>query len=194
VRTTVTILEPRGFPTFRHGQVLGHSTQHLRWKSGTAQTMAPKVRSEVSPPAAMFVERKPVTVFRYPADMTGAGPKPAFEALMATLPRAPDREIYGTFLLRDGPPEYFACATRGPEDAASYKHLDTGVIPGVLYVRRIFLGDWRDHIMDIPRHFQHMVEEFHHDASRPSIELYGPRDLQLFLPTINRIPRDSATK
>ncbi|MCI4323481.1 MAG: hypothetical protein L3K03_05600 [Thermoplasmata archaeon] len=156
--------------------------------------MAPKVRSELPPPVAMFVERKPVPVFRYPADMTGAGPKPAFEALMASLPSTMDREIYGTFLLRDGPPEYFACATRHPDDPEKYSHLDSGVIPGGLYVRRIFLGDWRDHITDLPRHFQRMVEEFHHDASRPSIELYGPGRLQLFLPTIDRLPRDDATK
>jgi hypothetical protein len=156
--------------------------------------MAPKVRSELPPPAAMFVERKPISVFRYPADMTGAGPKPAFEALMASLPSTADREIYGTFLLRDGPPEYFACATRNPDDPAKYDHLDSGVIPGGLYVRRIFLGDWREHIPDIPGHFHRMADEFHHDPSRPSIEIYGLRDLQLFLPTVDRLTRDSASK
>jgi hypothetical protein len=163
-------------------------------EGAAATTMSPKVRSELSPPIAKFVEREPIPVFRFPADMTGAGPKPAFEVLMATLPKAIGREIYGTFQLRDGPPEYFACATRLPSDPSKLSDLDTGVIPGGLYVRRVFVGDWRDHITDIPRHFQRMVEEFHHDISRPSIELYGGSDLQLFLPIMNRNPRESTTK
>jgi hypothetical protein len=155
--------------------------------------MARKVRPELSPPIATFVERKSLAVFRYPADMTGAGPKPAFEALMAALPTASGREIYGTFLPREGPPEYYACATRLPGDRPKYDHLETSVMPGGLYVRRVFLGDWRLHVTDIPGHFQRMVKEFHHDASRPSIELYGPSDLQLFLPAIDRVRRDTVS-
>lgn len=156
--------------------------------------MGPKVRSEVPPPIAVFVVRKPVPVFRFPADMTGAGPKPAFEALMSTLPGTMDRQVYGTCLLRDGPPEYFACASQLPDDPETFEHLSCGVIPGGLYVRRIFLGDWRDHVIDIPHHFQRMVEEFHHDAARPSIELYDARNLQLFLPTLDRISRSGEAK
>ncbi len=151
--------------------------------------MARRDRSEVPPPVAVFVERRPVPVFRYPADMTGAGPKPAFDVLMSALPRPKDREIYGTFLLREGPPEYFACGARRPDDPAEIEDLSSGVVPGGLYVRRVFLGDWRNHLEDIPGHFQRMVQEFHHDASRPSLELYGSRDLQLFLPVTDRGPR-----
>lgn len=145
---------------------------------------------ELAPPRAFFVEREAVDVFRYPADMTGAGPKPAFDVVLSTVPKAEERGIYGTFLLTEGAPEYYACAERLPSDPSRYDHLENGTIPGGLYVRRIFLGDWRKMISDIPGHFHRLVEEYHHDAARPSIERYrGDRELQLFLPVLDRKER-----
>jgi hypothetical protein len=152
--------------------------------------MRQKSKSELAPPKAFFVERDAVDVFRYPADMTGAGPKPAFDVLLATLPHLLDRGIYGTFRARDGPPEYYACAQRLPSDPASYRHLETGTILGGLYVRRVYLGDWRLAIQDIPGNFHRLVDEFSHDATRPSIEFYrGDTELQLFLPVRDRTAR-----
>lgn len=152
--------------------------------------MPRKTPPPLAPPRAIFVEREPLEVFRYPADMTGAGPKPAFDVLLAVLPRPGARGIYGTFRLREGPPEYYACATRLPSDPKEVEDLERGVIPGGLYVRRIFLGDWRTMIVDIPGHFERMVEEYHHDLTRPSIECYrGTTELQLYLPVSDRAPR-----
>jgi hypothetical protein len=149
-----------------------------------------KPSNELPPPQAIFELRTELEVFRYRADMTGAGPKPAFDVLLSTLPRVRDRGIFGTFQLRDGPPEYFACAERLPTDPARYRDLETGVLPGGLYVRRIFLGDWQRMVEDIPGHFEHMVQEFHHDLRRPSIERYvGDRELQLYLPVRDRKER-----
>ncbi|HEV8050159.1 MAG TPA: hypothetical protein VGP88_06155 [Thermoplasmata archaeon] len=156
--------------------------------------MPRKPAPELAPPTASFVERNEVEVFRFPADMTGAGPKPAFDVLLSTLPRVMERDIYGTFQARDGPAEYFACATRLPSDLPHYPDLATGTVPGGLYVRRIYLTDWRRMIPDIPGIFHRLVDEFHHDAKRPSIEFYrGDNELQLLLPVLDRkerSPRD----
>jgi hypothetical protein len=151
----------------------------------------PRARTaELPPPKAFFVDREDVEVFRYPADMTGAGPKPAFDVLVSTLPRMPERGCYGTFRLREGPPEYFACAERLPSDPPKYAGLESGIIPGGLYVRRIFFGDWRQAIGDIPGHFERLVREYHNEPTRPSIEYYrGDNELQLFLPVVDRKAR-----
>jgi hypothetical protein len=149
--------------------------------------MARKPSPELAPPKALFVEREEVEVFRTAADMTGAGPKPAFELLFSSLPRPEARECYGTYRARDGPPEYYACAGRLASDPATYRGLETGSIPGGLYVRRIYPGDWRRMIEEIPGQFQRFLAEFHHDVSRPSIEFYvGDHELQLFLPVLDR--------
>jgi|HubBroStandDraft_3_1064219.scaffolds.fasta_scaffold103888_2 hypothetical protein len=155
--------------------------------------MRRKPAPEFAPPTASWVEREAVDVFRYPADMTGAGPKPAFDVLLSTLPDVMDRGIYGTFRVREGPPEYFACAQRLPTDPPAYPDLQAGTIPGGLFVRRIYLGDWRLTIPDIPRHFHRLVAEYHHDPGRPSIEWYrGDNELQLLLPVLDRKERPPA--
>ena len=155
--------------------------------------MARKPTPELAPPKASFVERDEVEVFRYPADMTGAGPKPAFDVLMSTLPNAMGREIFGTYRAREGPPEYYACARRLPSDPARYKDLETGTIPGGLYVRRVYLADWRSLIPEIPGSFHRLIEEFHHDSARPSIEFYrGDNELHLLLPVLDRKERGAA--
>jgi hypothetical protein len=152
--------------------------------------MRPKAAPEIVPPQATFVEREPVEVFRYPADMTGAGPKPAFDVLLSTLPNVRDRGIYGTFMPREGRAEYFACAQRLPSDPPRYHDLTTGAIAGGLYVRRIYLTDWRPMIPHIPENFHRLVDEFHYDATRPSIEYYrGDRELHLLLPVLDRKDR-----
>src|SRR5579862_5067085 len=128
--------------------------------------MARKRTPELAPPAATFVEREEVEVFRYRADMTGAGPKPAFDVLVSTLPKMMERGCYGTYRLTEDAPEYFACAERLATDPARYAHLETGRIPGGLYVRRIYLGDWRQMIHEIPGNFLRLVREFHQDSER----------------------------
>lgn len=133
------------------------------------------------------MDRKAVEVFRYPADMTGAGPRPAFDVLAAVLPHIRARGCYGTYRARDGPPEYFACAERLPSDPDRYPDLESGTIPGGLYVRRVLIGDWRQMISEIPRNFQRLVQEFPVDRSRPSIEYYrGDHELELLVPVLDR--------
>lgn len=155
--------------------------------------MRRKPAPELAPPRALFVERDEVDVFRYLADMTGAGPKPAFDVLFSTLPNGIDRKCFGTFRAREGPPEYYACAERLPTDPATYDDLESGTIPGGLYVRRIYLGNWRAAIQDIPDNFRRLVEEFHPDPTRPSIEWYrGDNELQLLLPVLDRESRSPA--
>jgi hypothetical protein len=151
-----------------------------------ADLMRRKPAPELAPPKAAFVEREELAVFRYPADMTGAGPTPAFDVIVSTVPNLLDRGIYGTFLARDGPPEYYACAERLLSDPPNYRGLETGTILGGLYVRRIYLGDWRKRIEDIPVNFHRLMAEFHHDPARASIELYrSDNELHLFLPVLD---------
>lgn len=65
--------------------------------------------------------------------------------------------------------------------------LDTGVIPGGLYVREK-MKDWSSRIPEIGRTFMAMVERERHrvDNSRPSIEFYRSQDELILLLPVRR--------
>jgi hypothetical protein len=136
--------------------------------------------------ADAFVERAEVPVLRVKADVEGSGPPGAFAQLESKLPTLRGRRFYGTFRLKDGVEEYYACVERIARDDPLAWEVETGVIPGGLYLRRRLVGS-EEHIPHLPRLFREMIESSDLDDQRPSVEFYRSQtELQLLLPVRSR--------
>ncbi|HTW39738.1 MAG TPA: GyrI-like domain-containing protein [Thermoplasmata archaeon] len=140
-----------------------------------------------------FVERDEVEVLRVLADWTGGGPAEAMHRLEARLPSLKGRRFYGTFRMLPTGEEYYACVERVESDDPAQMGLETGTIPGGLYLRRK-LSDWQKVIAEgkLGEQFEEMLRTCHPDRSRPSIEFYrSMAEMHLLEPVLNResVPR-----
>lgn len=125
---------------------------------------------------------------RVRADFSKGGPAEAMKLLESKLPSLKGRRFYGAFRLLPGGEEYFACVERTPSDNPDATGLDTGTIPGGLYVRRK-VPDWETAIAEgkLGQIFDQLVREHEVDPERPAIEYYRSQaELQLFVPVLRR--------
>jgi hypothetical protein len=137
-----------------------------------------------------YVERPAIEVLRVRADMKGKGPAEAMQVLESKLPSLRGRKFYGTFRLLPEGEEYFACVERTATDAPEKMGLETGTIPGGLYVRRKVL-DWQKVIAEgrLGSIFEEMVRTYRPDRDRPDIEYYrSMTELHLLVPVLRRDP------
>lgn len=135
-----------------------------------------------------YVARAAVEVLRVRADLAGRGPADAFDRLESKLPSLRGRKFYGTFQFVEGTEVYFACVASAPADDPLAWGLETGTIPGGLYVRRK-VPDWEKVVAagKLPGIFQELVLAHGVDRTRPSIEFYRSREeLHLLLPVERR--------
>jgi len=129
-----------------------------------------------------FVELQELPVLRVKADMSGKGPKAAFDLLESRLPTLKGRRFYGSFRVTPLGEEYYACVARVDTDDPERLKLETGTIPGGWYARRK-LRDWEAKIHELPRLFEEMARTHDVDASRPSLEFYrSSTELHLIVP------------
>jgi hypothetical protein len=135
---------------------------------------------------ATYVEVHEFPVMRVKADMKGKGPSAAFELLESKLPTLKGRKFYGSF--RDTPngEEYYACVVLVDTDDPAEMQLETGVIPGGMYVRRK-IPDWEKAIRNgqLPHLFRELMQAYAGDIdpTRPQLEFYrGQDELQLLVP------------
>lgn len=122
------------------------------------------------------------------ADMKGSGPAGAMKLLESKLPTLRGRRFYGAFRVLEGGEEYYACVERIDNDDPAGMGLDTGVLPGGLYVRRR-LNDWEEIVASrrLGEHFKELIRAHRFDPSRPEIEYYrSMSELHLLLPVLNR--------
>jgi len=127
-------------------------------------------------------------VLRVKADMKGKGPSAAFNLLESKLQTLKGRKFYGTFQFTPDGEEYYACVVRIDSDDPGKMQLETGVIPGGLYVRTK-LPDWEKKIAQLPSLFEEMARTHDVDPTRPSLEFYRSQaEMQLFLPVRSQIP------
>jgi hypothetical protein len=135
-----------------------------------------------------YVELQNLPVLRVKADMKGKGPSAAFNLLESKLPTLKRRKFYGTFQPKPDGEEYYACVARTDSDDPEKMQLETGVIPGGLYVHRKLM-DWEKNLSKLPGHFEEMAQTHDTDPKRPSIEFYRSQaELQLFLPVRTQLP------
>jgi hypothetical protein len=118
-----------------------------------------------------YVELKEIPVLRVKADMKGKGPSAAFNLLESKLPILKGRKFYGTFQPKPDGEEYFACVARIDSDDPEKMQLETGVIPGGLYVRQKLM-DWEKNLSKLPGLFEEMARTHDTDPKRPSLEFY----------------------
>jgi hypothetical protein len=135
-----------------------------------------------------YVELQEIPVLRLKADMKGKGPSAAFNLLESKLPTLKGRKFYGTFQFTPDGEEYYACVVRVDSDDPGKMQLETGTIPGGLYVRRKLM-DWEKNLSKLPGLFEKMARTHDVDQKRPSLEFYRSQaELQLFLPVRSQLP------
>ena len=135
-----------------------------------------------------YVELQEIPVLRVKADMKGKGPSAAFDLLESKLPSLKGRKFYGTFQFKPDREEYYACVARVDSDDPGKMQLETGVIPGGLYVRSKLM-DWEKNLSKLPGLFEEMAHTHDVDSKRPSLEFYRSQaELHLFLPVRSQIP------
>jgi hypothetical protein len=142
-----------------------------------------------------YVERVEVKVLRVRADMKGDGPAGAMALLESKLPGLKGRKFYGAFRELEDGEEYFACVERMVGDDPAQMGLETGILPGGLYVRRK-LYNWEDIIAagKLGDHFREMIQTHGIDRSRPEIEHYrSMTQLNLLLPVLSRSATNPAS-
>ncbi len=135
-----------------------------------------------------YVERSETEVVRVKADMKGSGPAGAMRLLESKLPSLRGRKFYGAFRLLESGEEYYACVERIASDDPTKNGLDSGQLPGGLYVRRK-LNDWEKVIASgkLGEQFEELIRTHEFDPSRPEIEYYrSMSELHLLLPVLNR--------
>ncbi len=134
------------------------------------------------------VELQEMPVLRVKADMKGKGPAAAFNLLESKLPTIQGRKFYGTFQFTPDGEEYYACVVRIDSDDPGKMQLETGVIPGGLYVRRKLM-DWEKNLSKLASLFEEMARTHDVDRKRPSLEFYRSQaEMHLFLPVRSQIP------
>ncbi len=135
-----------------------------------------------------YVELQEMPVLRVKADMKGKGPAAAFNLLESKLPTIKGRKFYGTFQFTPDGEEYYACVVRIDSDDPGKMQLETGVIPGGLYVRRKLM-DWEKNLSKLAILFEEMARTHDVDRKRPSLEFYRSQaEMHLFLPVRSQIP------
>jgi hypothetical protein len=135
-----------------------------------------------------YIELQEIPVLRVKADVKGKGPSAAFDLLESRLPTLKGRKFYGTFQPTPDGEEYYACVLRIESDDPGKMQLETGVIPGGLYVRRKLM-DWEKNLSKLPTLFGEMARTHDVDRKRPSLEFYRSQaELHLFLPVRRQLP------
>ena len=139
-----------------------------------------------------LIELKDIHVIRVRADMKGKGPSAAFNLLESRLPSLKGRRFYGTFrMLSNGEEEYYACVEMVDEDDPKAMQLDTGLIPGGVYVRRRVMG-WEKVVREgrLPALFGRFAASYEpyidHEEIRPSIEFYRSHEELLMLMPVRK--------
>jgi hypothetical protein len=135
-----------------------------------------------------FVERSEVRVLRVLADWNGGGPAEAMARLESHLPTLRGRKFYGVFRLLPAGEEYFACVEQHSTDEPAKMGVETGVIPGGLYVRRK-LAEWEKVIAagKLGTHFQELHQLYRADPDRPEVEFYrSMAEMHLLMPVLGR--------
>lgn len=120
--------------------------------------------------------------------MEGKGPSAAFNLLESKLPTLKGRKFYGTFEFKPDGEEYYACVARIDSDDPEKMQLETGTIPGGLYLRGKLM-DWEKNLSKLPSLFEEMARTHDVDPKRPSLEYYRSQaELLLFLPVRSQVP------
>jgi hypothetical protein len=134
-----------------------------------------------------FVRRENIEVLRVRADLRGRGPSEAFRILEAKLPRIKGRKFYGTIRTLPAGEEYYACVERQPGEDPEALQVESGTIPGGLYMRRKVF-DWERVVAAgrLPSICEDLARTCRTDPIRPQIEFYRSRtELHLLLPVLS---------
>jgi hypothetical protein len=137
-----------------------------------------------------YIERSEIEVLKVRADLRGKGPAEAFRQLESKLASLRGRHFYGTIRILPDGEEYFACVERAPGDDPSSMGLESGQIPGGLYVRRKIF-DWERVIATgkLPAIGREMVETYRVDRTRPELEFYRTKsELHILIPVLGKNP------
>jgi len=137
-----------------------------------------------------IVVRQDVEVLRVKADMDGAGPKAAFDALEAKLPSLKGRRFYGSIRVLNEGLEYFACVERLPSEDPTQLGLELATIPGGRYIRRkvfdLLQVVEEGRMKEVSSEF---ARDYSLDANRPSLEYYrSMSELHIQLPLADSSP------
>ena len=137
-----------------------------------------------------IIELHDIQVMRVRADMKGNGPSAAFDLLESRLATIKGRKFYGVFrLLPNGEEEYYACVEISETDDPEKLSLETGTIPGGLYVRRKVMN-WEQVIRNgqLPSIINDLASGKEIDTQRPTIEYYRSNvELQLLVPVAQNL-------